>query len=581
MKKGFAASTLVIMVISISILVLGFILLTNVSKVTTSLPSPKQFSFLAFVTPEKAQTGTVFTIKAKIENVNRSDIYRINAQITKDNASLAGIPLFDDGLHGDDHSNDGIYANTFDSAKYGEGVYYVNIEINPVENEEVYRNTASFQIFNKNCINLKYNGDPSQKVDVVFVPSDYKDMNKFMNDVIKYIDFSGRNKGLLSMEPLKSGADKFNFYLVNQSNDLQCNLNCAGISSMICCNDNKVSETASQCPADQIIVLKDINTFCGTASYYAKVCTISRGAEVLTHEFGHSFGGLGDEYDYSSTYPTYNAAAYNYPNCDQEGCPKWSNLNLENTGCYKGCGISNAYRATPSDCIMYTYVNKYCPVDIINVKKLLDNYSPQKTEGLAAPPIEKSYLVNLNYNKGSLSLNDVYVTETTAPDRNIARKSDYKAKLISFTGETVYTFNIEIPRTENPSPSFDNLTYRPSPVVFDNVDRMITVPYFNNVQRMEVYDNASKKVLDVNLGYFSNTCGNGVCEPSENSAQCSEDCKELSKDNLCTYAGDGICDPDCITIDPDCRRLSPLMIANAIALSFLIALLIILVNKKK
>ena len=234
MKKGLVTSTLVIVVISMAIIILGFILLKNISKVTVSLPSPREFSFLSFVTPEKAQTGTVFTIKTKIENVNRSDIYRINAQIIKDSVVLTELPLFDDGMHGDDRSNDGIYANVFDSSKYGEGIYYVNLAINPIENKEVYKSTATFQIFNKNCISLKYNGNPSEKIDVVFVPSDYKDMKKFMNDAIKYIDFAGRNKGLLSMEPLKSGADKFNFYLVNQTNDLGCNLNCAGISSMIC-----------------------------------------------------------------------------------------------------------------------------------------------------------------------------------------------------------------------------------------------------------------------------------------------------------------------------------------------------------
>jgi hypothetical protein len=576
-------SSLIVIVLSIAILVLGILLIQNISKVTAALPSPKAYFFTSSVFPEKGQLGTVFTITISVGETNRSDIYRIDAIISKDKLNVATIPMFDDGLHGDSKSNDGIYANTFDSSGKEEGVYIVDVEINPVENAEKYKEAASFQIFKKNCINLKYSGNPSEKVDVVFLASNYKDMEKFRSDVIKYLDFNGNNKGLFALEPFKSNTDKFNIYLVNQTDDLGCSLNCQGIRSMICCNDNKVSEAALQCPSDQIIVLNDLNQFCGTASYYAKVCTISRGQEVLTHEFGHSFGGFGDEYEYSNYYPGYNPGEYNYPNCDQEGCPKWSNLELQGIGCFKGCGISTQYKSTNCNCIMCGYVGHYDPVDVIYLRKLLDNYSPLRTGGELAPPIEKSYAVNLNLNRGQLSLNNVYVTETISPDRKISLASRiyYKAKLISFDGTELDSIRFDMANTEYPFFDYNNDSSRPSPIVYPSVDRLVSVPYYKNAQKMEVYDSVNRKVLEIDLTRFSSQCGDGKCEVNENYVQCPADCSQERKDNVCVYSEDGVCDPDCQKIDPDCKKITPLMTANIIAFAALVLLMIFLFLKRK
>jgi hypothetical protein len=581
MKKGQIAN-LVVIVISLMILVSGILLVRNISKVTAALPSPQDYSFAPYVFPEKGQIGTVFTIQVITGTENRSDIYRMDIQISKDNMAMAEIPLLDDGLHGDGKAGDGVYANTFDSSGKSEGVYDVNLHINPIENIESYKNITSFQVFRQNCVNLRYTGNPSQKIDVVFVPSGYSDMKKFANDVIRFVDIQGKNKGLFALEPFKSNTDKFNLYLINQTEDMGCSLNCQGISSMICCNDNKVEEVASQCPADQIVVIQDTADFCGTASSYAKVCAISRGQEVFTHEWGHSFGGLGDEYDYSAYYPTYVAEYYDYPNCDMQGCPKWSSLGLSGTECFKGCGVSSAYRPTQGNCMMYGYVGQYDSVCALQMKKLMDNYSSQIPTGQMAPPIEKAYMINLNYNYGQLKLNDVYVTQTTAPDRKSSgRRPDYQAKLISVDGKQLYTFNFEIPRTENPFYNSDNDTFRPSPVVFTDVDRIIPVPYYANARKMEVYNLANKKVLEVDLMQFSNLCGDKICEQGENSVQCPADCSVIKSDKLCTYSKDNICDPDCMNIDPDCKTLSPLLIANVVALAVFIILFVLVLARKK
>jgi hypothetical protein len=109
---------------------------------------------------------------------------------------------------------------------------------------------------------------------------------------------------------------------------------------------------------------------------------------------------------------------------------------------------------------------------------------------------------------------------------------------------------------------------------------MLTVPYYSNAQKMAISDSKNKTVLEVDLIPFSSQCGDGKCEANENTAQCSQDCSEAKSDNLCTYTKDNVCDPDCMKIDPDCKILSPLIIANIIALAVFILLLIAFLIRK-
>jgi hypothetical protein len=70
-------------------------------------------------------------------------------------------------------------------------------------------------------------------------------------------------------------------------------------------------DVASHSPFDQLVVLVDIKKYGGGGIYnfYSLFSADSKASvEVFVHEFGHSFGGLGDEYytssvAYSEFYP--------------------------------------------------------------------------------------------------------------------------------------------------------------------------------------------------------------------------------------------------------------------------------------
>lgn len=76
---------------------------------------------------------------------------------------------------------------------------------------------------------------------------------------------------------------------------------------------------------------------------------------------------------------------------------------------------------------------------------------------------------------------------------------------------------------------------------------------------------------------------NGVCETGENFLNCVEDCPTGSKDGVCDYATDGICDPDC-TDDPDCTLLDKIDFTSIITIVVIILaifMVIRIIKKKK
>ncbi|MEM2956526.1 MAG: M64 family metallopeptidase [Candidatus Pacearchaeota archaeon] len=568
MKKGmitFSLATLIIIIMSTIAIGSGIILVKNIFT-ATELPAlqkdiPQFFKFTTF--PEKGQIGTVF--KLNLELVNKTGIYLIEARISKSGSIIKNVPLYDDGDHGDLLKDDGIYAGIWDSENEQEGIYSISVIINPSEKQIVYENVSSVKIFKQNCEPLIYNGNPDDKVDVVIVPYGYSDLKAFKQDALQWI-----TKGLLTYEPFASNKEKFNFYIINQASDFSCERD-NKVKTLIYCNDIKVERFASQCPSDQIVVILNEAEFCGTASFYVKACNGWNLRQVATHEFGHTFGGLGDEYSYSSSYPQYTAVAAVYPNCDIEGCRKWQDIY---PGCFKGCGVDELYRPTRENCIMKRYVDIFCPVCRKHIEKLLENYKSGNEILQAAPPTEKTYLIDLKYDLGKLTFKDIYVTKSKAPDRKILRKTDYTGKIISFDGKEIYSFNFELPNMLFLPPPRDENETAASPIVLQKIEWSVLVPQFDNASKLEIYDSKQKKLFTVDIGYLSNSCGNEKCETHESAFECPKDCKENVKDDICSYVKNNICDSDCPEIDPDCRGMNWTLI-GLIAIS-LISIIIIL-----
>lgn len=163
---------------------------------------------------------------------------------------------------------------------------------------------------------LHKGGDSKRAIDVVILAEGYTidEINTFLEDAQIATD------EILSYEPFKSHKDKFNFIAVASpstdsnvsvpqdnewrqtavgSNFLTFYMNRYLTSS----NVYAMYDLATNIPCEHLIILANTNTYGGGGIYNSYTLTTAHHRDfkpVVVHEFGHSFGGLGDEYFYDN-----------------------------------------------------------------------------------------------------------------------------------------------------------------------------------------------------------------------------------------------------------------------------------------
>ena len=176
-------------------------------------------------------------------------------------------------------------------------------------------------VFSNNSIEWKYldkSGDSKDKIDVAFVAEGYllEEMNVFLEDCAISID------ALKAHEPFKSMADRFNFIAVMTPSQQQGvsiphdNVwkNTALSSNFDTFYSNrylttlhlkKLHDALSGLPYEHIIILANTDNYGGGGiynSYLMSAAHNNMSIPVIVHEFGHSFAGLADEYNYDDGY---------------------------------------------------------------------------------------------------------------------------------------------------------------------------------------------------------------------------------------------------------------------------------------
>jgi hypothetical protein len=162
------------------------------------------------------------------------------------------------------------------------------------------------------CFKVLNNGDPSKKVDIVIIPDGYtKDqMGKFKKDCDKFAGY------MFGASPYKENKDNFNLWAINIAS-VDSGPDIPGLDKwsntavgtsfytfdseryLMTVENKALHDVAANAPYDQIIILVNSDKY-GGGGIYNFYCTVSSDNEysnyVVTHEFGHLFGGLGDEY---------------------------------------------------------------------------------------------------------------------------------------------------------------------------------------------------------------------------------------------------------------------------------------------
>ena len=158
------------------------------------------------------------------------------------------------------------------------------------------------------------NSEPSKSLDIVVIAEGYseKEMTKFRKDCKKFIDI------FFGVEPFKSNKNKINFWAVDAISEesgtdipgegiwkntvLNSNFYTFDVDRYLTTTDIKsVRDIAAYVPYDQIYILVNTSKYGGGGIYnYYNLCCSDNiySGQIFTHEFGHAFAALADEYQY-------------------------------------------------------------------------------------------------------------------------------------------------------------------------------------------------------------------------------------------------------------------------------------------
>jgi hypothetical protein len=168
------------------------------------------------------------------------------------------------------------------------------------------------------------NGDCHRKIDLLILPDGYtagemaafrKDAKRFADTLLQESPFRERKKDFnisaIEAPSLESGiSDPLTDLFTD--NLLSCSFNSLNTDRYVLTLDNKtLRRLAARAPYDAIVILLNTAKYGGGGIYNQYLtCSVNNpwSGYVLVHEFGHSFGGLGDEYytsevSYVDAYP--------------------------------------------------------------------------------------------------------------------------------------------------------------------------------------------------------------------------------------------------------------------------------------
>jgi len=521
---------------------------TKTKEVLPLLPAPFSSKEVIKVEPKASQEGTTFLITAEFSKAKEQQDMSV---IIQNNNYVEQVPLFDDGKYYDGESRDGIYGGIFNSEGKPTGTYTIKSK------DKVL---ATFSVYKEKCTPIYESKTNNTKIRFVILPYGYNDISEFGNDAKNLLE--GKDS-LLNTEPFVSNLDKLSFSIAISNQDLQCEIGCKKVPTAICCNDKIVAQEASQCPHDYIIVLVKSKEVCGSASYYAKVCSKnSLSSMILMHELGHSFGNLADEYVYSEVFGSYSIGEIKAPNCDTEGCAKWGSIS---PGCFEGCTYSSLYRSEEKDSIMYDYIPVYNKVCQNEIQNRINNYVKAK-ESVERPA--KSYFVNMEYNNGTISIKNVFLKPIPAPLS--IDSSQFSARISEKQGKTIYSSNISIPIINLPIIGKFSV-----PFYQDNFEFAAILPYSKDAEKLEI-KKGNETIASISLAPLSDKCGNNICDSNENHINCANDCP--IKDGFCQTS---TCDPDCPSQkNCDKTRIAYYLIFALVFIAIIVAILIIMRRKQ-
>ena len=262
---------------------------------------------------------------------------------------------------------------------------------------------------------LRKTGDSRERIDVAFVAEGYGagEMETFLRDCEESMS------AILSHEPFRSMADRFNFIAVSApSGESGVSIPHRGEWHQTVLGSHfdtfysqrylttlrlkRLHDVLATVPYEHIIILANTDNYGGGGiynSYLLSAAHNSKNRPVVVHEFGHSFAGLADEYYYDDQYETM------YPSDTEPWEPnlttlvdfasKWADMmprkqpvptppsgrNIyEEVGVYEGGGYQShgVYRPAQECRMKINEAPVFCPVCERAIRRMIDYQCPMR-----------------------------------------------------------------------------------------------------------------------------------------------------------------------------------------------------------
>ncbi len=313
------------------------------------------------------------------------------------------------------------------------------------------------------CRALAYNGE--NKINILFF-SDEKTAKE-------YSDF------LLEIKPFSKNKNAFNFYYLNIKPKCELYKNIA-----ILCSSKDLIKKAGSCPNDYIIAIESRPSKIRSSSFMNIISINSNHPPtVLTHEFGHAFANLADEY-----VPAEIPAGSK--NC-VTNCEKFNSLNND---CESGCSKENYFRSIKNGIMRVLSSNEFGNFDESLITEKID-----KTASITGHAIQeiidcskqKYYLIEGNYENEKITIKEISVEIGCASHSG---SGDYTYNLtINPNKEIIQEFNPELIFTDAPGEVQINGE------VFQNQDNFfLAIPKIDQAETLEIIKQGNP-IIKINL----------------------------------------------------------------------------------
>ncbi len=226
--------------------------------------------------------------------------------------------------------------------------------------------------------NLEFN-TPGAGTDVVGLDIVFISENFALDEITRFRELvDDCYRTLLTTEPFSGYKDVINVWRIETAADFEPERPDPDMTHLLVVNGQKVTQFVGDIlpldldfdpPDDHIVVLVDTPTYGGSGGSPSVAYAGELAVQVAIHEFGHGFGGLGDEYVvYDEDFPSWEEVPW--PNVDWDGS-KWENI--PGTGAYEGAVYRNLVRPTYDGCIMGSILCPgFCPVCEMHLASLLE-----------------------------------------------------------------------------------------------------------------------------------------------------------------------------------------------------------------